>query len=161
MTLLQSCATAPPGRGERTGAWGPSRGPARSPLQSCATAPPGRGERTGAWGPSRGPARSPLQSCATAPPGRGERTGNWGPSRGLARSPLQSCATAPPGRGERTGAWGPFRGPHLLKLPVVAPGVEGFDVRRIGVALEAEGGRVAWQRAADDVVGQQVRGAVR
>src|SRR3954470_8213910 len=35
-----------------------------------------------------------------------------------------------------------------LQLPVVTPGVERFDVGGVGVALEAEGRRVARERAA-------------
>jgi hypothetical protein len=55
----------------------------RSPLQSSATAPPGRCERLGAWGPFRGPGGvHHFQSSATAPPGRCERLGAWGPFRG-------------------------------------------------------------------------------
>src|SRR5882724_4162288 len=120
--------------------------PGREPLQRSATAPPGRCERVGAWGPSRGPrtrttpekrhgSAGALRTCGglgaisgppdanhsrEAPRLRRGAANVWGLGGHLGapgREPLQRSATAPPGRCERVGAWGPSRGPRTRTTP--------------------------------------------
>src|SRR5207248_3090838 len=109
----QRRATAPPGRDERRGAWGPFRGPisvaqhrGASRLRRGATNVGGLGGHFGAPSPSRNTeARHGSAGARRASGGLGAISGPH------LRRATQRRATAPPGRDERRGAWGPFRGP--------------------------------------------------
>src|SRR6267143_1631890 len=106
-------ATAPPGRDERWGVWGPYRGPhyARAIEERHGSA--GARRTLGGVGAISGP---PLRTRDRGAPRlrRGATSvGGCGGHIGAPTTHARSrSATAPPGRDERWGVWGPYRGPH-------------------------------------------------